>query len=67
MVFLCRVEHSSEFLGFVRADDTIMWQLPLKLVSEFVQFNLVDFTDITSFDVSANGVLITLLQHIIFL
>ena len=66
MLLCCHVANSSELLGFVRVDDRMMWQVPLTLVSGFVQFNLLDFADITSFDVSVNGFLLTLLQHIIF-
>ena len=43
--------------GFVRVDDRMMWQVPLKFVSGFVKFKLLDFADITSSDVSVIGLL----------
>ena len=43
----CCVAQSSDFRGFMRNDERVMWQLPLKLVSGFVQFKLFNFADIT--------------------
>ena len=48
LVISCCVSHSSNFLGFVRVDDKMLWQVPLNLFSGFVQFNLLDFLEITS-------------------
>ena len=47
-------------LWFMWVDDRMTWQVSFKLVSGFVQFNLWDFADIISFDVSVNDLLKTL-------
>ena len=41
-------------------DEKIMWQMPLKPVSDFIQFYLVNFAKITSSDVSVNGFLVSI-------
>ena len=50
LLFCCRDAHYSDFLGFIRVNDKMLWQIPLSLVSGFLRLILFKLADVTSFD-----------------
>ena len=64
MTFGCWIAFFSDFLGFTRGNDKMVWQIPLSVVSGIVQFNFANTTD---FEVSVTDFLITIWKPNVFL
>ena len=51
----------------MRVIDRMKWQKQLQFMFVFIQFGLVNFSNVSNFDVRANGSMVALLQRFVFL